>query len=372
MMTGRMESVRDIPEAQVGRRSAGVSVANVSKSYGAFKALDDVSLTVEPGEFVALLGPSGSGKSTLLMMIAGFETPSSGDLLVKGIRVNDQPAYKRGFGVVFQRYALFPHMTVSENVAYPLFRRGLRGKEVEAEVAKALDLVALGTLRNRLPAQLSGGQQQRVALARALVFKPPLLLMDEPLGALDRKLRQQLQLEIKQIHRQIGSTIIFVTHDQEEALSMADRVAVLEGGRLQQFGSPRDLYESPASAFVADFIGETSFLPVVLSPAGAEINAEIASLRIRRSIPVERVLTRSTSGRLAIRPENVQLRLSEDGPARVVESAYAGTTQVVLAEVGDVRLLSRSQMTPDRQLFHAGQRVEVDLDTTHAMVYPIE
>lgn len=370
MMISRMESVRDVSETSVGRRKAGVSVSNVSKSYGTFKALDNVSLTVEPGEFVALLGPSGSGKSTLLMMIAGFETPSSGNLLVEGVRVNDQPAYKRGFGVVFQRYALFPHMTVAENVAYPLFRRGMRGTEVQVEVAKALDLVALGSLRNRLPAQLSGGQQQRVALARALVFKPPLLLMDEPLGALDRKLRQQLQLEIKQIHRQIGSTIIFVTHDQEEALSMADRVAVLEGGRLQQFGSPRDLYESPASAFVADFIGETSFLPVVLSPAGTEINAEIASLRIRRSMPVERVLTRSTSGRLAIRPENVQLRLSEDGPAHVIESAYAGTTQVVLVEVGDVRLLSRSQMTPDKLLFQAGQRVDVDLDTAHAMVYP--
>lgn len=153
---------------------------------------------------------------------------------------------------------------------------------------------------------------------------------------------------------------------------MADRVAVLEGGRLQQFGSPRDLYETPASAFVADFIGETSFLPVVLSPAGKEVNAEIASLRIRRPMPVERVLTRSTSGRLAVRPENVQLRLSQDGPARVVESAYAGTTQVVLVEVGDIRLLSRSQMTPDKLLFQAGQRVEVDLDTTHAMVYASE
>jgi putative spermidine/putrescine transport system ATP-binding protein len=352
--------------------SSAVAFVDVSKSFSGFKAIDKVSLSVEPGEFVALLGPSGSGKSTLLMMLAGFETPSSGDILVDDKRVNEQPAYRRGFGVVFQRYALFPHMTVAQNVAYPLLRRGVKRDSVEREVAKALELVALGAFAGRLPAQLSGGQQQRVALARALVFRPPLLLMDEPLGALDRKLRQQLQLEIKQIHRQVGSTIVFVTHDQEEALSMADRVAVLEKGRLQQFGSPRDLYESPASAFVADFIGETSFIAVSLSPEGQKVRATIPELGLQQDVPAHRVLTRAAKGRLAIRPEHVALRLAQDGSAHVIESAYAGTTQVVLVQAGATRILARTQMTPDTPLFQAGQNVHVRLDTAHSMVYPLD
>ena len=353
-------------------RSGAVEVRNIAKAYGTVNAIDNVSLSIAPGEFVALLGPSGSGKSTLLMMIAGFETPTCGDILVDGVRVNDRPAYKRGFGVVFQRYALFPHMSVADNVAYPLWRRGMRGAEVAAEVAKALELVALEGLADRLPAQLSGGQQQRVALARALVFKPPLLLMDEPLGALDRKLRQQLQLEIKQIHRQVGSTIIFVTHDQEEALSMADRVAVLERGRLQQFGTPRELYEKPASAFVADFIGETTFIPVTLSPDGNGVRATSSDLRADHQLPADRVLTRATSGRLAVRPENVVLEFANDGPATVIESAYAGTTQVILVAVGQTRVLARAHMSPDTPLFQAGQRVRVSVNTSHSMVYPLE
>jgi ABC-type Fe3+/spermidine/putrescine transport system ATPase subunit len=343
--------------AQVDResaRSSAVALIDISKSFGGFKALENVSLSVEPGEFIALLGPSGSGKSTLLMMLAGFETPSSGDILVDDKRVNEQPAYRRGFGVVFQRYALFPHMTVAQNVAYPLLRRGVKRGSILKDVAKALELVALGAFADRLPAQLSGGQQQRVALARALVFRPPLLLMDEPLGALDRKLRQQLQLEIKQIHRQVGSTIIFVTHDQEEALSMADRVAVLEKGRLQQFGSPRDLYESPASAFVADFIGETSFIAVSLTPEGQKVRAAIPDLGLQQEVPAHR------------------LRLAQDGSARVIESAYAGTTQVVLVQAGAARILARTQMTPDMPLFQAGQNVHVSLDTAHSMVYPLD
>jgi putative spermidine/putrescine transport system ATP-binding protein len=360
------------PAARTAARSSAVSFVDVSKHFGGFKALENVSLSVEPGEFVALLGPSGSGKSTLLMMLAGFETPSSGDILVDGRRVNDQPAYKRGFGVVFQRYALFPHMTVEQNVAYPLLRRGVKGHEIHKEVGKALELVALSAFADRLPAQLSGGQQQRVALARALVFRPPLLLMDEPLGALDRKLRQQLQLEIKQIHRQVGSTIIFVTHDQEEALSMADRVAVLEKGKLQQFGTPRDLYESPASAFVADFIGETSFIPVSLSPEGQNIRAAIPDLGLHQDIPTHRVLTRAAKGNLAIRPEHVALRLGQDGSASVIESAYAGTSQVVLVQAGASRILARTQMRPDTPLFEAGQNVHVSLDTRHSMVYPLD
>jgi len=372
MMNAAVPVVRRTPLARDAGTSSAVSFVGVSKHFGAFKALDNVSLSVEPGEFIALLGPSGSGKSTLLMMLAGFETPSSGDILVDAKRVNDQPAYKRGFGVVFQRYALFPHMTVAQNVAYPLLRRAAKRDVVEREVGKALELVALSAFAARLPAQLSGGQQQRVALARALVFRPSLLLMDEPLGALDRKLRQQLQLEIKQIHRQVGSTIIFVTHDQEEALSMADRIAVLEKGRLQQFGTPRDLYEAPASAFVADFIGETSFIPVSLSPEGQAVRAAVPDLGLQQEVPAHRVLTRANKGKLAIRPEHVTLRLSQDSSASVIESAYAGTSQVVLVQAGGSRILARTEVTPGAPLFQAGQNVQVSLDTAHSMVYPLD
>ncbi len=226
------DQIAAMPLPAKNQRGA-VSVDAITKAFGSVKAVDGVSLSVQPGEFVALLGSSGSGKSTLLMMIAGFEAPTSGDIKLDGVRMNDVPGHRRGFGMVFQNYSLFPHMNVAENIAYPLRRRGMGGRDIEREVTKALRLVALDGYGTRLPSQLSGGQQQRVALARALVFRPPLLLMDEPLGALDRKLRQQLQMEIKLIHKEVGSTIIFVTHDQEEALSMADRVAVLERGQYR-------------------------------------------------------------------------------------------------------------------------------------------
>ncbi|RWE36066.1 MAG: ATP-binding cassette domain-containing protein, partial [Mesorhizobium sp.] len=217
--------------------------------YGRFTALHDVSIDVEAGEFLALLGPSGSGKSTMLMAIGGFNIPTSGDVIINDEVVTQKAPHLRNVGIVFQRYALFPHMTVWENVAYPLRRRRIASAEVAKEVTQALEMVSLETLAHRFPAELSGGQQQRVALARALVFHPPVLLMDEPLGALDRKLRQQLQMELKKLHRSLGTTIILVTHDQEEALSMADRVAVMAEGRLLQIGTPTELYCHPNSPF---------------------------------------------------------------------------------------------------------------------------
>ncbi|SFP75671.1 putative spermidine/putrescine transport system ATP-binding protein [Bradyrhizobium sp. Ghvi] len=347
-----------------------VSVNSLTKMFGPVKAVDDVSLSIEPGEFVALLGSSGSGKSTLLMMIAGFEVASSGDITLDGIRINDVPSYRRGFGMVFQSYALFPHMTIAENIAYPLRRRGLRGGDVEREVRKALKLVALDGYGARLPNQLSGGQQQRVALARALVFRPPLLLMDEPLGALDRKLRQQLQMEIKLIHKEVGSTIIFVTHDQEEALSMADRVAVLERGRLQQLGTPRELYEKPATAFVADFIGEMNFLPVELRQSGGEVCARSTDLGLEVVQEASQVLTSGGRGLLAVRPEYVGLTPDERASATVLESAYTGTNQSVLVQVGSIRLIARISVSPGRPLFQSGQRVRIEIDAAHTRVFP--
>jgi putative spermidine/putrescine transport system ATP-binding protein len=237
-----------------------LAVRRLSKRYGAHAAVDDVSLTVERGEFLTLLGPSGSGKTTILMAIAGFVAPSGGEILLDGDPIGHLPPERRNFGMVFQGYALFPHLTVARNVAFPLEVRRLPRGEIERRVGEALDLVQLGHLRDRLPRQLSGGQQQRVALARALVFTPHLLLLDEPLSALDKKLRAELQIELKELHRRIGLTFIYVTHDQEEALSMSDRVAILRDGKLVQHGPPADLYERPRTRFVADFLGRSNFL----------------------------------------------------------------------------------------------------------------
>jgi len=240
--------------------SQALTIERVSKHYGPVRAVDDVSLTIGRGRFVTLLGPSGSGKTTLLMAIAGFVAPTSGRILLDERPITPLPPEKRNFGMVFQGYALFPHMTVAENVAFPLRVRKVPRAEIARRVADALALVQLGHLADRLPKQLSGGQQQRVALARALVFEPSLLLLDEPLSALDKKLRAELQVELKELHRRVGLTFIYVTHDQEEALSMSDSIAILRDGRLVQEGAPAALYERPATRFVADFLGKSNFL----------------------------------------------------------------------------------------------------------------
>src|SRR5882757_10190181 len=237
-----------------------LSLDRVSKHYGTVAALNDVSLSVARGEFLTLLGPSGSGKTTMLMAIAGFVAPTSGRILLNGQPIQHLPPDKRNFGMVFQGYALFPHLTVARNIAFPLEVRGTPKSEIDRKVGDALGLVQLGALADRLPRQLSGGQQQRVALARALVFAPHLLLLDEPLSALDRKLRADMQIELKAFHRKVGLTFIYVTHDQEEALSMSDRVAILRDGKLLQLGAPNELYERPATRFVAEFLGRSNFL----------------------------------------------------------------------------------------------------------------
>ena len=239
---------------------SSLRIEHLSKRYGAVAALDDVSLTVEAGEFLTLLGPSGSGKTTLLMATAGFVEPSAGTISLDGTPILHLPPEKRNFGMVFQGYALFPHLTVARNVAFPLEVRGRDKAAIDAEVKAVLDLVRLGHLAERFPRQLSGGQQQRVALARALVFQPHLLLLDEPLSALDRKLRLDVQLELKTLHRKVGRTFIYVTHDQDEALSMSDRIAIMRDGRIVQQGSPQELYDRPGTRFVADFLGRSNFL----------------------------------------------------------------------------------------------------------------
>ena len=245
-----------------------VVLAGLSKHYAPVRALDNVSLEIHPGELLTLLGPSGSGKSTLLMIVAGFVQPDAGDVLLDGRSILDLPPHKRNIGIVFQQYSLFPHLSVMDNTAYALKVRGVPRAERERAAAEALTLVKLAGFAGRKPSQLSGGQQQRVALARALVFTPPILLMDEPLGALDRKLRAEMQLEIRSLQRQLGITTLYVTHDQEEALTISDRIAVIHDGRIAQIGSPVEMYERPASPFVADFLGESNLLRGKVSSAG--------------------------------------------------------------------------------------------------------
>ena len=235
-----------------------LEVRNIRKTFGSFAALDGIALTVNPGELVTLLGPSGSGKTTLLRVIAGFEDPDAGSVMLKGQDVTLLPAAARNIGMVFQNYALFPHMNVFRNVAFPLEMRSLGKRAIEERVESALQLVGLGALKMRQPSQLSGGQQQRVALARALVFEPSLLLLDEPFGALDRKLREALQLEVRRLQQRLGITTVFITHDQEEALILSDRIGVMNNGRLEQVGTPLEIYNHPESEFVADFVGESS------------------------------------------------------------------------------------------------------------------
>ncbi|AOI88767.1 ABC transporter ATP-binding protein [Burkholderia pseudomultivorans] len=282
-MSAVMETSAGVGEAKPGARpaadataagrttgGAGLQIDRVSKRYGNVHALRETTIDIPRGEFLTILGPSGSGKTTLLTIVAGFEQPTTGDLRVGGRSIVALPPEKRNFGMVFQGYALFPHMTVEQNVAYPLMVRRQKGPDAVKRVKAALELVRLGHLADRLPRQLSGGQQQRVAIARALVFDPDLVLLDEPLGALDRKLRGEVQVELKALHERLGATFLFVTHDQEEALSMSDRIAIMRDGRLEQIGTPDGLYEQPANRFVADFLGKSNFIEGVALGGDAE------------------------------------------------------------------------------------------------------
>jgi spermidine/putrescine ABC transporter ATP-binding subunit len=287
-----------------------VSVRGLHKAYGAVKAVDGVSLEINAGEFVALLGPSGSGKTTILMTIAGFETPDAGSIVVGGHDVTALPPSKREIGMVFQRYALFPHMTVAENIAFPLKMRGIRGHEARGQVEAALAMVRLEGYGKRRINQLSGGQQQRIALARALVYNPPLLLMDEPLGALDKHLREEMQIEIKHLQQRLGATVIYVTHDQAEALTMADRIAVLHQGVVRQYASPEEVYERPDNAFTAGFIGEINFIDGLLVREGNRWRFVIegSSESIDLSSTPSLAEWRSGAGaRLTVRPELIRI-----------------------------------------------------------------
>lgn len=284
-------------------------LSHVTKHFADFTAVEDLSLTIPQGSFFALLGPSGCGKTTTLRMIAGLEEPSSGTISIGSTDITNTKAYERPVNTVFQNYALFPHLTIFENVAFGLRRRGI--KDVDEAVEKVLNLVELGHLKDRKPGQLSGGQQQRIALARAVVNKPALLLLDEPLGALDLKLRRQMQIELKWIQTEVGITFVHVTHDQEEAMTMADTIAVMNKGRIEQMGSPADLYENPKTVFVANFLGQSNFIDAeVESSDGVSVIANLKGTRI--TFPKSRNNASGKSLKVGIRPEKFRLHDPSD------------------------------------------------------------
>ena len=289
--------------------AAFVEFDRVQKSYdGQTLVVKDLNLTMPKGEFLTMLGPSGSGKTTCLMMLAGFETATHGEIRLKGKNINLVPPHKRGIGMVFQNYALFPHMTVGENLSFPLEVRGMGKAEREGKIMRALDMVQMGKFVNRRPAQLSGGQQQRIALARALVFDPELVLMDEPLGALDKQLREHMQFEIKALHDRLGITVVYVTHDQGEALTMSDRVAVFNDGVIQQLDTPDELYERPKNSFVAQFIGENNKLPGTVEELdGQKCLVRLATGELIDATPVN-VREKGQQTLVSIRPERVEFK----------------------------------------------------------------
>src|SRR5215510_9963763 len=286
-----------------------VRFVGIGKTYdGVTRVIDDLNLDVERGEFLTLLGPSGSGKTTTLMLLAGFETPTAGEILLEGRAIGRLPPHKREIGMVFQHYALFPHMSVAENVAFPLTVRGLPKDEIASRVERALSMVQLAALAGRRPAQLSGGQQQRVAVARALVFEPKLVLMDEPLGALDKQLREQMPLEIRRLHQRLGVTMVYVTHDQAEALTMSDRIAVFHRGRIQQLDVPVQMYENPKNAFVARFIGENNRLDGRLETyEGGRCTIRLTASDSRIDGTLVEPVKNGEAVTVSLRPERVQI-----------------------------------------------------------------
>lgn len=317
-----------------GAPDSFIAFEHIAMTFGSHRVIDDLNLRIGRGEFLSLLGPSGSGKTTILMLLAGFLRPTAGSITLNAARIDHLPPHRRDMGVVFQSYALFPHMSVADNVAFPLKMRHAGRADVEERVKRALDMVQLSHLGDRRPARLSGGQQQRVALARALVFEPAVVLMDEPLGALDKQLRERMQLDIRDLHRRLGLTIVFVTHDQTEALTMSDRIAVFNNGRIDQIGTPDSIYDRPASRFVAEFIGETNVM------SGIIVNADARGTLIRLDSGEQLVAAptgepgSSGEAMVSVRPERVMVQPAgaarEAGasgnvlPARVADSVYQG------------------------------------------------
>ena len=354
-----------------------LTLHNLVKVFGDVLAVDKVSLNIQHGEFLTLLGPSGSGKTTTLNMIAGFETPTSGQILLESKDITTVAPNNRGIGMVFQNYALFPHMTVFDNIAFPLKMRKMPGNEIRTLVETTLQLIQLPGFERRYPNQLSGGQQQRIALARALVFRPPILLMDEPLGALDKKLRDHMRLEIKHLQESLDITVIYVTHDQEEALTMSDRIAIMNEGRIIQLETPMEIYEFPADLFVADFIGESNFLEGRIG----ETDGDRMSVEIKQGLKMWiKKQTRLESGKevtVAIRPEKIQIL--PDGaevPVDIINRFSGRVNEVVYvgeASVYDISLASglvvgvKVQSGPLARIHKPGDKVVIGWRARHGL-----
>ena len=354
--------------AETQTKDAFVKFDRVQKSYdGETLVVKDLNLSMPKGEFLTMLGPSGSGKTTCLMMLAGFETATHGEILLDGRPINNIPPHKRGIGMVFQNYALFPHMTVAENLSFPLEVRGIGKSEREEKIKRALDMVQMGQFGGRRPAQLSGGQQQRIALSRALVFEPELVLMDEPLGALDKQLREHMQFEITRLAHELGITTVYVTHDQTEALTMSDRVAVFDDGRIQQLAPPDVLYEEPQNSFVAQFIGENNTLEgVVKEMKGSDlcvVQLDDGELIDAKPVNVSKAGERT---RVSIRPERVEFNKERLQPgahllkAEVLEFIYMGDIfRTRLRVAGNEEFVVKTRNAPDQVRLTPGQQIEI-------------
>jgi ABC-type Fe3+/spermidine/putrescine transport system ATPase subunit len=351
---------------------AYVELVGLSKRFGNVVAVANVSLDVPEGQITTLLGPSGCGKTTLLRLIAGFFPPDTGEIRIKGVRVDHLPPQRRSTTIVFQDYALFPHLTVFENVAYGLRRRGVTASEITRRVRDILDFLGLQGLENASPLHLSGGQQQRVALARALVVEPDVLLLDEPLSNLDAKLRVRVRTELKEIQQSLGKTTIFVTHDQEEALSISDRVAIMDAGSIRQVGTPVEIYTRPSDQFVADFVGIANFLPGTvrgIAREGLVIDSPLGSL----TIPPRRKHLEGTQVTVVVRPEAVRLS-SDPGPgklpARIRTTSFLGGMRRHHVQVGDLSLIADESFPGTKE--GAGDEVWLSLDETNLHVLPSE
>lgn len=349
--------------ASFSTKKVKLQAQKVAKSYGQTQVLADLDVDVYDGELLTLLGPSGSGKTTLLQIICGLVEPTSGRLLIDGKDETWTPVHQRDIGVVFQNYALFPHLTVEENIAFPLRMRRLPSNEINRKVKQVLEMVELGHVATRLPRALSGGQQQRIALARCLVYQPSVILMDEPLGALDRQLRETMQMEIKRIHRESGATIIFVTHDQEEALALSDRICLMNEGKIAQIGSPQEIYERPQTTFVAEFIGLSNILD-------GQVHGD--ALHTRHGIfPLAAGGQQAGNAALVIRPEHLRLGAQGKGglEGQVSESIYAGseTRVVVTLASGEKFIVRSSPQTP----LNIGDRVSLDWDVANSRLLAV-
>ncbi len=349
------------------RNDSFVVFDHVQKSYdGETLVVKDLNLQIGKGEFLTMLGPSGSGKTTCLMMLAGFETATHGEITLDSQPINRVPPHKRGIGMVFQNYALFPHMTVGENLAFPLEVRGMGRDEREAKIARALDMVQMGKFANRRPAQLSGGQQQRIALARALVFDAKLVLMDEPLGALDKQLREHMQFEIKHLHESLGITVVYVTHDQGEALAMSDRVAVFNDGVIQQLAPPAELYEAPQNSFVAQFIGENNKLSgVVEDIADGRVRVRLPTGEAIDATPVN-VHEKGQQTLVSIRPERVEVTAetlpsgTQTIDAEVLEFIYMGDIfRTRLRVAGSDEFVIKSRNAQGQRQLRPGEKIRI-------------